>query len=93
MKILNEKEHAGKTLSVGNYRGVIKFDDLTNEDIPFIERIGLGYIVIEVCDDCRKKKCICRKNKKKDESDKLETVNKEVKNYTEDDISKQEPNE
>lgn len=88
MKKLNRKEYAGTRISTGKFPGSFAFDNLREEDIPFLEKIGLGHVVIEVCDKCEHEKCKCKKVRKSKE-DKFDLIKKEVKKYTEDDISKQ----
>ena len=72
MKALNPK-YKGTTWTNGNFPKPIVFDEMTPVHIPFLERIGFDFLVIEVCDNCQKEKCRCKKEKdvkKKDEAGK-----------------------
>lgn len=62
MKVLNEK-HRGTTWSNSKYPKLIVFDKLTQEDVPFLEFIGMAHLLKEVCDKCQKQRCICSKAK------------------------------
>ena len=61
MKILN-KEYKGSTWSNGKHPKVVVFDDMKNEDSGWLEHIGMGFLLIEVCDECENKKCKCKKD-------------------------------
>lgn len=47
-KRLNKEKYAGTIHKSGKFPREIRFDDLKEEDIPFLERIGLGHLVEEV---------------------------------------------
>lgn len=67
-KILN-KLFKGATWSNGNFPKPIVFDNLTEEDIPFLEKNGFDFLAIEVCTDCLNKKCKCNKKKANDKTE------------------------
>jgi hypothetical protein len=48
MKTLDRDNYKGTIHRSGKFPREIIFDNLTDEDIPFIEMIGLGYLVKEV---------------------------------------------
>ena len=48
MKTLDRDNYKGSIHRTGKFPREIIFDNLTDEDIPFIEMIGLGHLVKEV---------------------------------------------
>lgn len=59
MKALNQF-FKGATWSNGNFPKPIVFDQLTTEDIPFLEKNGFEFLVIDICNVCLNKKCKCK---------------------------------
>ena len=72
MKTLNN-QYQGTTWSNGKFPKPIKFDDLTDAHIPFLEKMGFGFLVIEVCDECQHQECVCNIQ---DEGEEIETPKK-----------------
>lgn len=60
MKILNKK-YKGTIHSNGKFPKTIEFDNLTNNDIPFLLHIGMDFLTVEICDECGLKRCKCNK--------------------------------
>lgn len=67
MKVLNPL-FKGATWSNGNFPKPIVFNDLTTEDIPFLEKNGFDFLIMVVCDVCQNKKCKCKKTKKDEDN-------------------------
>ncbi len=63
MKKLNPK-YKGTIWKVSKFPKEIKFDDLTDADIPILEHLHLNNLIMYVCDGCEKTKCECNKKKK-----------------------------
>ena len=71
MKALNKK-YKDTTWTTGLFPTPIAFNNMTEEHIPFLERIGLSHLIIEVCDACKFEKCKCNKKVKKTKEDEAE---------------------
>lgn len=63
MEIL-DKKFKGTTWSNGKFPGTIVFDNLKEEQIPFLKHIGMGFLAVTVCDKCEKERCVCNRIKK-----------------------------